>query len=109
LSLAVSQSAPEIWDATLGQLLLRVTRQNYDSWLRNTAGLRFEGTTLIVATPTRLAGDWLSTRMKAVIQQALTAVAGRGLLVDFEVDQKEAAGPAEQPLQTTMITGHPTP
>ena len=108
LSLAVGHSAPEVWEATLGQLLLRVTRQNFDSWLRNTTGLRFEGTTLIVATPTELARDWLSTRMKPAIQQALTAVAGLGLKVDFDVHQVEAHA-MDTPLQPTLIPAHATP
>jgi chromosomal replication initiator protein len=63
---------------------LRVTRQNYDTWLRNTAGLRFEETTLVVVAPNELTCDWLSTRMRSVIAQALTAVAGPGLKVRFE-------------------------
>ncbi len=108
MSLAVGHSAPEVWEATLGQLLLRVTRQNFDSWLRNTAGLRFDGTTLIVATPTPLARDWLSTRMKSVIQQALTTVAGPGLKLDFEVQEAETS-PAAEALQPAMIPAHPTP
>ena len=38
--------ASQTWDATLSHLILRVSRQNYDTWLRSTIGLRFEGTTL---------------------------------------------------------------
>ena len=81
---SIRESAPQIWEATLGHLLLRVTRQNYDTWLRNTAGLRFEETTLVVVAPNELACDWLSTRMRSVVAQALTAVAGPGLKVRFE-------------------------
>ena len=104
MSLAPGHTPPEIWEATLGQLLLRVTRQNFDNWLRSTAGLRFEGTTLIVGVPSQLSKDWLSTRMRTVIQQSLTAVAGPGLKVDFEVRQEPAAmTPAEEPLQPSLI------
>lgn len=101
-------SAPEIWDATLGQLLLRVTRQNFDSWLRATTGLRFEGTNLIVSVPNELTADWLSTRMRSVIRQALTTVAGGGLKVEYEV------APTLQPdaataLQPSLLPRHSTP
>ncbi|HXH22265.1 MAG TPA: chromosomal replication initiator protein DnaA [Dehalococcoidia bacterium] len=102
MALAAGLSAPEIWDQALGQLLLRVTRQNFDSWLRNTTGLRYEGRTLIIGTPTELARDFLATRMRSVIHQALTAVAGPGLRFDFEV-RGEDARCLTTPLQATML------
>jgi chromosomal replication initiation ATPase DnaA len=87
LSSAPLYSPAQIWEQTLAQLLLRVTRQNYETWLRSTAGDRFEGTTLVVAVPNDLACDWLSTRMRSVIAHSLTAVAGAGLQVRFEIVQ----------------------
>jgi chromosomal replication initiator protein len=111
LSLAVGYTAPEVWEATLAQLQLRITRQNFESWLRDTTGLRYEGTTLIVGTPTQLAHDWLSARMKPAILQALTAVAGPGLQVQFEVTgASQTEAPLEgRPLQPSMIPALPTP
>lgn len=96
-------SAPQIWEATLGHLLLRVTRQNYDTWLRNTVGLRFEETTLIVAAPNELACDWLSTRMRSVISQALTAVAGPGLKVRFEAAAEMGTCAIDADLQPSLL------
>jgi chromosomal replication initiator protein len=110
LSFSSAASAPEIWEAVLGQLLLRVTRQNYDTWLRHTNALRFEGTTLIVAAANDLACDWLSTRLRSVIAQALTTVAGQGLQVRFE--PVEAPSPPNRDhasMQPSMLPGSPTP
>jgi chromosomal replication initiator protein len=109
LSSAQPASAHQIWDATLAQLLLRVTRQNYDTWLRHTVGLRFEGTTLVVATANDLACDWLSTRMKSVIAQALTAVAGPGLQLRFVPAEQDGVVLDESPLQPSLLPRHPTP
>ena len=109
MSSALPASAHQIWDATLAQLLLRVTRQNYDTWLRNTVGLRFEGTTLVVATANDLASDWLSTRMKSVITQALIAVAGSGLQLRFEPAEQTGVILDESPLQPSLLPRHPTP
>jgi chromosomal replication initiator protein len=109
LSSALPASAHQIWDATLAQLLLRVTRQNYETWLRNTVGLRFEGTTLVVATANDLASDWLSTRMKSVIAQALTAVAGPGLQLRFEHAEQNGVILDDSPLQPSLLPRHPTP
>jgi len=110
LPAALPASAHQIWDATLAQLVLRVTRQNYDSWLRNTVGLRFEGTTLIVAAANDLACDWLSTRMKSVIAQALAAVAGPGLQVRYvPAEEAEPGAPGGSPLQPSMLPRAQTP
>jgi chromosomal replication initiator protein len=108
LSSALPASAHQIWDATLAQLVLRVTRQNYDSWLRNTVGVRFEGTTLIVSAPNELTCDWLSTRMKSVIAQALSAVAGAGLQVRY-LPAEEADPNAGSPLQPPLLPRPQTP
>jgi len=109
LSSALPASARELWDATLSQLLLRVTRQNFDTWLRATTGRRFEGTTLVVEAPNELACDWLSTRMRTVIAQALTAVAGPGLQVRFEPPQEGAAEAGNEPLQPSLLPSLQTP
>jgi chromosomal replication initiator protein len=107
LPASVGYSAPQIWDSTLAQLLLRVTRQNYETWLRNTVGLRFEGTTLVVGTPNELASDWLATRMRTVICQSLATAAGPGLQTRFEsVDAPEARDGT--PRQPTLLP-HPAP
>jgi chromosomal replication initiator protein len=89
--------------------MLRITRQNYDTWLRATVGMRYEGTTLIVSAPNGLACDWLSTRMKSVIGQALTAVAGPGLMVRFESVDDPAQPDTTQPLQPRLIQNLRTP
>ena len=111
LSAAVVHIAPEVWEATLGQLMLRVTRQNYDNWLRSTAGQRFDGTTLVVGVPNEFAAEWLTTRMRAVISQALTSVAGPGLALRYEVAASEPA-PASHgyaPLQPSLLPAGVTP
>lgn len=106
----IGDSAPQIWEATLGHLLLRVTRQNYDTWLRNTTGVRFDETTLVVLAPNELTCDWLSTRLRSVIAQAITAVAGAGLKVRFEPVQ-EVDGPCytNPEMQPSLLPRQPTP
>jgi chromosomal replication initiator protein len=96
-------SPAQVWQDALGQLLLRVTRQNYETWLRNTAGLRFEGTTLVVAAGNELNCDWLSTRMRSVVTQSLTAVAGSGLQVRFETADPDNSENMPPPLQPSLV------
>ena len=109
MSSPLPATAQQLWEAALSQLLLRVTRQNFDSWLRSTAGLRYEGTTLVVSAPNDLTCDWLSTRMRAVIAQALTAAAGPGMKVRFEPAEPSVRNGASQPLQPSLLPNHQTP
>jgi len=42
------RSPRAVWETALGQLELQVTRPNFETWLRNTTGLRLESGTLLV-------------------------------------------------------------
>jgi chromosomal replication initiator protein len=100
LSIPLDLSASQAWDAALAHLLLNVTKQNYETWLRNTVGLRFEDSALVIGTPSRLARDWLAGRMSVVIAQALSATVGQGIRARFEASE-EAEG--AQPLQPSLL------
>jgi len=105
LLLSPPSSAPQLWEATLSQLLLRVSRQNYDNWLRDTVGHHFEGTTLVVTAANELVCDWLATRLRSVVAQALTAAGGGGLRVRFEASLTTAASAPDQDdaIQPSML------
>ena len=56
-------TAHRIWDTALGQLQLQVTRPNFDTWLKDTVGLRTENGSFIVGTPSDFVSEWLSAKM----------------------------------------------
>ncbi|MDE3095557.1 MAG: chromosomal replication initiator protein DnaA [Chloroflexota bacterium] len=83
------------WDATLGQLQLQVTRANFDTWLRDTVGLRHDHDGFVVGAPNDFAREWLSMRLQPMIARTLARVLGRKVDVTFEVlREAEAAPPA---------------
>ena len=59
-------TAERIWDATLGQLQIHVTRPNYDTWLKDTKGLRFGDGQFVVGVPTEFVKEWLATGHGAI-------------------------------------------
>ncbi len=85
--------ARELWDTALGRLELQVTRPNFDTWLRDTRGLRIEDDRLVVGAPTDFAREWLETRLKSIILKTIAAVAERPLDVVFEVFRGDATPP----------------
>jgi chromosomal replication initiator protein len=109
LSSALPATAQQLWEATLSQLLLKVTRQNFETWLRNTVGMRYDGTTLVVSAPNDLTCDWLSTRMRAVISQAISTVAGPGMRVRFEPAEAVVRDDSSAPLQPSLLPSSQTP
>lgn len=78
-------SASRLWEAALGRLQLQVTRPNYDTWLRDTVGLRLDEGQFIVGAPSDFAIEFLNTRLRPLISNVLTALAGQALDVGFEV------------------------
>ncbi len=73
------------WQTTLGQLQLLVTRANYDTWLRDTVGVRHEGDRFVVGAPSDFATEWLNMRLKPLITRTLARVLGHPVDVAFEV------------------------
>ncbi len=78
-------SASHVWETALGQLQLQVTRPNYNTWLRDTVGLRFDEGRFIVGAPSDFTTEWLSTRLRPLISKVLTALTGQAVEIGFEV------------------------
>lgn len=98
------RSAQEIWGAALGALQLEVSRNNYETWLKNTLGLRLDGTVLTIGVPSSFAAEWLERRLSPIVQKTLRAVYQGDLQVRYVVRQPLAdahvellAGDASEP------------
>jgi chromosomal replication initiator protein len=83
------QKAAATWTAALGQLELAVTRANFDTWLRDTVGLRHEPDAFVVGAPNDFAIEWLGARMRPLISRTLARVVGHAVDVVFEVIRHE--------------------
>ncbi len=89
--MATAANPAATWTATLGQLELVVTRANFDTWLRDTVGLRHDDERFVVGAQTDFATEWLTTRLRPLITKALARVLGHAVDVSFEVIRPEAA------------------
>jgi chromosomal replication initiator protein len=74
-----------VWDTSLGQLELQVTRPNFETWLRNTTGLRLDSGELIVGVPTDFAVEWLRSRLSSVVDRTVSQLLGEAIIVRFQV------------------------
>jgi chromosomal replication initiator protein len=78
-------TAQRIWNTALGQLQLHVTRPNYDTWLKDTEGLRLEPGHFVIGVPTEFIREWLGTRMRSLVSQTVGHILGRPTEVSFEI------------------------
>ena len=71
-------SPEELWQLTLDELRLQMTRATFDQWLLGSVVVREASTplSLTVAVRNRYAQEWLTNRLHNVIVRALAAVAG---------------------------------
>ena len=85
-------AAQRIWHAALGQLQIHVTRPNYETWLKDTVGLRLEDGLFVVGAPTEFIKEWLTTRMRGLVTQTLGGILGRPVEVGFEIIGRNGNG-----------------
>ncbi|TFG71370.1 MAG: chromosomal replication initiator protein DnaA [Anaerolineales bacterium] len=80
-----------MWQATLGELELKMTRATFDTWLRDTHCIGIENDdTLVVGVKNGYAVEWLENRLYSVIQRTLNRITNQEMLARFVVwDSKQ--------------------
>ena len=101
----------EIWQTTLGQLQMQMTRATFDTWVKHSRGLAYEDGLFVVGVPSGYAKDWLENRLHTTIKRTLTNVLGRSVEVRYVVwnGQREELSEALEdiPLTTTGAAEEP--
>ena len=68
--------AQKLWQATLGELQLQMTRGTFNTWLRGSQVIAYENETFTVYVRHAYAVDWLQNRLLPVIERTLRRHAG---------------------------------
>jgi hypothetical protein len=74
-----------VWDTTLAQLQLQMTRATFDNWLKDTSLLSCENGTWQVAVTTPAAQEWLQNRLHDTVRRVATTVAEHPVELQFIV------------------------
>ena len=83
-SIQADPDARSLWAAVLADLQLQLPRPTFETWLKPTAGVAFQGDRFIVVAPTPFAVEWLEKRMFHALQSTLERAAGRGLQLQLQ-------------------------
>jgi len=80
-----TEQARQIWRTTLEQLQLQMTRQTYNTWLKQTEVLDYRNGVLVIDAKSSYAKEWLENRLKKVIERTLSSVVGKPTTVHFSL------------------------
>ncbi|MBN1259387.1 MAG: chromosomal replication initiator protein DnaA [Anaerolineae bacterium] len=95
-----------LWQATLGELELQMTRATFDTWLRDTHFLAMEdGNRIVIGVKNGYAVEWLENRLYPVIQRALFHIAGQPMEARFVVWDNKIMNEEENPYLLMGQTG----
>ena len=97
-------TAERIWDAALGQLQIHVTKPNYDTWLKDTQGLRCGDGQFVVGVPTEFVKEWLATRMRTLVSQTVGGILGQSTDVAFEIVGRNGHSNGHAPLPVEQLS-----
>ena len=99
------RSAQEIWEATLGELQLQVSKPNYKTWLAKTVGLSLQDDQFVVGVPNTFVSEYLDKNQRSLIEKTLIGTTGRNMNVLFYVNGKRQNAPGNSSaLEGTFTT-----
>ena len=108
----INNSANEIWAAALGELQLQINRTNYDTWLRDSVGLSYNGEQFVVGVASPFAVEYLEQRLSSLINKTLIGITGKELGLTFQVLQQDTPakpkGHSKLPQQPSMLNHRKT-
>jgi len=102
----VKESAKEIWEAVLGELQVQLTRTNYDTWLRDTVGLGYQGNQFVVGVPSPFAIEWLEKRLSSLIKKTLIGIIGDEVNVNFQIQEQSTLARSKGNNKSSGITNY---
>ena len=103
LSPSGTQDARKIWSAVLGHLELQVTRPSFQTWLKDTVGIRVSETDIVVGTPSTFVAEMLEQRMHSLITDSVNQVLKNQLAIRFIVTSQGELTPESH---STLSTEH---
>ncbi|MBM3947448.1 MAG: chromosomal replication initiator protein DnaA, partial [SAR202 cluster bacterium] len=86
-----NDDAAKIWQAALGHLQIEVSRPHFETWLKHTHGIGWDGDEFVVSAPQTLAAEWLTQRLRQQVETVLRRVTGQpAAVVRFKVPNNGA-------------------
>jgi chromosomal replication initiator protein len=85
-------SAAKIWEAALGVLQLEVSKPNYQTWFKDTAGIAYDGELFLVSVPNTFVAEYLEKSQRSLIEKTLISLTHHSISVRFQVQWSSTSG-----------------
>ena len=95
----------ELWAEVLVNIEKRISRPSFQTWVKSTKLLAYEGETVTIAAPNTFAKEWLESHYVHLITGLLSELTGEDRLIQFVVPEDMAETdfmipkPAEKPIE----------
>jgi chromosomal replication initiator protein len=85
---ALTSEAGRIWQEVLRGLVQDMPKASFETWVRDTVPVRYDGNTLTIAARNLYARDWLENRMTSTVQELLIGIVRQDVTVQFVVQER---------------------
>jgi len=93
----------ELWQATLGELELQLSKANFTTWFKNTFIVSFEGNKIHIGVPNTFTKAWLEKKYHKDITSALQNLSSNNVReVAYQVETRQAA-PQQVPTEEDVV------
>src|SRR3989344_4462807 len=90
----------KIWQATLGELELTLSRANFTTWFKNTFIAKYHEDSIIIGVPNTFTKAWLEKKYHSAILKALQKITGNKVkIVTYRVENRLKAKEHEKDRQ----------
>ena len=94
----------QAWQSALGQLQMEMPKASFDTWVRDTHILSYDGSKFTIGVRNAYARDWLESRLSNTAAQLLMGILNQDVEVQFVVSyDKDSTRQEEVNSSTTMI------
>lgn len=103
------RSPEDIWETALGSLEVQVSSTAFETWLRHTSGVAFDGEEFVVGAPNAFVAEWLQRRMRSLLERTLTEVLKHPVRVVIHTGAGSPVPTASVPAHTESDAVRPLP
>ena len=94
----------QAWQSALGQLQMEMPKASFDTWVRDTRILSYDGNTLTVGVRNAYARDWLESRLSSTATRLLMGILNQDVDVQFVVSYENENSRQDDRTASTTIT-----
>ncbi len=76
--------APELWEKVKDKVQGQIAKGNYDTWIKDTRGLRFSDSTMVVAAPSNFVQEYIERFLYSYLLKSTVEVSGRRVKLEFQ-------------------------